>query len=140
MKFDGPPNSGLFICRHEPGDPDCSSNGGGAYYAGPTTPDKTKYEIIDVARAGTHLTLKVRYPNCARCAYEGVKVLVFLDVAEVDVLRWREIDPHFRPSEKQPETEAPSPAARFPATDQGWKDALAYMRTRVRLDPTKQDG
>ena len=119
--------------------------------SGPTTPDKTKYEIVDVAREGPHLTLKVRYPNCALCAYEGVKVLVFLDVAEVAVLKWREIDPHFRPPEKPPkltpskdgpprpsrtwqrlqETAAPSPAARFPASEQGWNDALAYMRTKV---------
>lgn len=126
-----------MTCRHGPDDISCSShpdNVARRYAenardraAKSATPDAAQYQILDVLRHGKHLVLKVRYPNCARCSYDGQKVLVFLDVTEVDVLRWREIDPHFRdPKTPRTPAEAPSPAARFPASPDGWADALAY--------------
>jgi hypothetical protein len=97
------------------------------------TPDKTAYEIEQLERVGEHLVLRVRYPNCTRCAYEGNKVMVFLDVPETQALKWREIDPHFRdPATPTIRTEAPSPAARFPASVEGWDDAVAYAHTKRR--------
>jgi hypothetical protein len=75
--------------------------------------------------------MKVLYPNCSKCAYEGNKVMVFLNVNEVDVLRWRKIDPHFRdPKTSRSSKEAPPPAARFPASKEGWADALAYANSK----------
>lgn len=139
-----------MTCRHSPGDPNCSSSPEGARRAAAEsirhaeeqarkkiaefeaiTPDASKYDIEAVERVGPHLVAKVRYPNCARCSYEGVKVMVFLTVSEVDVIRWRKIDPHFRAPKKQEPREAPPPAARFPATDEGWSDALAYARSKT---------
>lgn len=80
---------------------------------------------------GPHLVMKVLYSNCALCAYEGQKVLVFLNTSTLDALKWRKIDPHFRPqSTGRPHTEAPSPAARFPSTKDGWVDALTYAREK----------
>ena len=101
-------------------------------YAKALTPDATKYEIVDLDRVGAHLVVKVRYPNCTRCSYEGNKVLVFLNVTEKQALLWREIDPHFRPPDKliRPH-QAPSPAARFPASPEGWRDALQYAKSAV---------
>jgi hypothetical protein len=122
-----------MTCRHSPGDPACSSNRP-TYYdpPAPKTPDAEKYTIEDVARVGANLVLKVNYPNCVLCAYEGTKVLVFLNVTELEALRWKRIDPHFRaPSKVALATEAPSPAARFPASDEGWKDALEYAKART---------
>ena len=69
--------------------------------------------------------------------------MVFLNTTELDVLRWKEIDPHFRPQKeegtqyakgalKDPK-KAPSPAARFPASDEGWKDAIEYTRTKSSI-------
>ena len=80
---------------------------------------------------GAHLVMKVKYPNCALCAYEGQKVMVFLNVTEAQVLKWRRIDPHFRATKALPQ-EAPSPAARFPASQEGWRDALDYAAKRSR--------
>lgn len=125
-----------MVCRHSPGDPNCSSskNYRGDDYDRPnyslygSTPDASKYHIEDVARVGSHLVLKVKYPNCSRCSFEGVKVMVFLNVSEADALRWRQIDPHFRDPKLKSFTSAPSPAARFPATSEGWSDALAYAQ------------
>jgi hypothetical protein len=152
-----------MICRHDNGDPSCTSGKadlptGGRYYPTRTeyiteacnkqhyptveTPDSKNYDIEAVEKIGPHLVLKVSYPNCKKCAYEGNKIMVFLNTTELDVLRWKEIDPHFRPQKvemdpmnrmerivKDPK-KAPSPAARFPASDEGWKDAIEYTRTK----------
>jgi len=95
--------------------------------------DAGKAEILDMYRGGPHVVLKVQYPNCKKCSYEGVKILVYLNVTEAQIIRWRTIDPHFRdPSlDKQSITEAPSPAARFPASPDGWADAMAYVASKV---------
>lgn len=96
------------------------------------TPDASNYEILDAVEVGNHLVLKVKYPNCARCAYEGVKVLVFLGQSCKSAIRWRKIDPHFRDNTKACLiTDAPGPAARFPASAAGWSDALAYAKSRA---------
>lgn len=123
-----------MTCRHQPGDPNCSSSRGYTPpYEPPAKPDKANYFITDSARVGTHLVLKVKYPNCAKCAYEGEKVMVFLNVTEAQALRWREIDPHFSdPKKSRQPTEAPPPVARFPASADGWADALAYAQGKVR--------
>lgn len=128
-----------MTCRHGPNDPSCSSHKdherlyGSSSYTAPTTPDKYKYEIEEVERVGNHLVIKALYPNCKSCAYEGRKVMVFLNVTEGEALRWREIDPHFRsPQQLRAKTEAPPPAARFPASPEGWADALTYARSKAQ--------
>ena len=144
-----------MICRHSNGDPGCTSGKAdlepsGQWkgyqervierYIDSEKPDSKNYDIEAVEKIGPHLVLKVSYPNCKKCAYEGNKVMVFLNTTELDVLRWKEIDPHFRPQKeegtqyakgalKDPK-KAPSPAARFPASDEGWKDAIEYTRTK----------
>jgi len=90
-----------------------------------------KFDILDVVQMGAHLVVKVRYPSCTKCAYEGVKVIVYLDTALKEAIFWKEVDPHFRdPKQKSLRKVAPAPAARFPATEEGWKDALAYAQTK----------
>lgn len=111
--------------------------------APPATPDAERFEVVQAEQIGSHLVLEVLYPSCEKCAYEGRKVLVYFDVSATDALRWRRIDPHFRASERfegdaAAKREAPSPAARFPASEDGWNDATAYVRTRspyVRAAP-----
>ena len=132
-----------MICRHAPGDRSCSSYS----YSPPATktvykdkivyrdklvpitPDADNYTIQQIHREGPHLVVKAKYPNCAKCSYEGTKIMVFLNVSEIDVMKWKEIDPHFRdPKKNQKYTAAPGPAARFPASPEGWKDAIAYVQ------------
>ena len=131
------------ICRHGADDPNCSSNkdreityhkpAGARGAKAVKTPDAESYEVVPVARTGRNLVLKVRYPNCATCSYEGNKVLVYLDVPEEKVLMWRKIDPHFAdPKLARPLKEAPSPAARFPASAEGWQDAINYASLKER--------
>lgn len=120
-----------MTCRHQSNDPACSSNQHRYESVSATsdTPDASKYEIEDAVPVGTHLVLKVKYPNCRACSYEGVKVLVYLDVSPVAALQWRKIDPHFAdPKTPRPARNAPPPAARFPASAEGWADALDYAR------------
>jgi hypothetical protein len=134
-----------MTCRHKPGDPDCSSHPSNPYNPSniaaelPKTPDSKNYEIEDAQQVGQNLVLKVRYPNCRSCAYEGRKVMVFLGVTPLHAMRWREIDPHFKdPARKIQPTEAPPPAARFPASVDGWNDALDYARAKLAaVDPSR---
>jgi hypothetical protein len=95
-----------MTCRHSPGDPSCSSSPAGAARAAAfaeerartearkeitrlqdqlrqQTVDAQNYEVEEVARKGPHLAMRVRYPSCAKCAYEGVKVMVFLNTPEM---------------------------------------------------------
>ena len=142
-----------MTCRHASGDPACSSTQDGwraaeierehaesrqrerekeqaIVYA--STPDVDKYELVEVERVGPHLVMKVRYPNCKKCSYEGNKVMVFLNVSESAALRWRRMDPHFRdPALKREPHEAAPPAARFPASAEGWADALVYAHRKI---------
>lgn len=131
-----------MTCKHQKGDPNCSSHP--SHPDNPAnrrereedsmTPDKKKYQIVDAHRVGKHLVLKVLYPNCRNCSYEGNKVMVFFNVTELDVLKWAEIDPHFRnPKASRSSTQAPGPAARFPASDEGWRDAIDYATRKVSL-------
>lgn len=120
-----------MTCRHPEGyhDRDYESQ---SYSSTPATPDSANFEIVEFARCGDHVVLKVKYPNCALCSYEGHKVLVILNVKEADLIRWRKIDPHFTvPTRSRSRDEAPSPCARFPASPEGWDDALAYARGKV---------
>jgi hypothetical protein len=97
------------------------------------SPNPDSFAIEDVEQVGEHLVMRVKYPNCAKCAYEGSKVIVFLDVTLKHAIKWRRIDPHFRdPRGNLAMNEAPSPAARFPASKEGWSDALAYARGKER--------
>lgn len=91
----------------------------------PLTPDKHHYRVVDVQEVAGNLVLKVQYPSCATCAYEGTKIMVFRDVTAIQALRWACLDPHFRdPTQKLSEGEAPPPIARFPGNAEGWADAL----------------
>ena len=131
-----------MTCLHKPGDPNCGSSPQGRQRAiceaveaeraaQPKTPTATDYEIVEAQRVGSHLVVKVLYPNCRKCSYEGNKIIVFLNVDEVAAMKWREIDPHFRdPKKHVGQRAAPPPAARFPASEEGWQDALAYAASK----------
>jgi hypothetical protein len=98
-----------------------------------TTPDSEKFDVVDLVQVNKHLVIKLRYPNCSKCSYEGNKILVFLNKQERDVIFWKKVDPHFRNNTKVVYTknEAPGPDARFPASEQGWNDAVAFAKMKV---------
>lgn len=155
-------------CRHEKGDPDCSSSTP-AQKAGwiarqihrlgldpaqigvelrrlageeVASPDPDDFKIVGLNEpGGGYIVLRVRYPSCARCAFEGDKVLVFRGVSMLHILGWRKLDPHFRADVPAQDlnkltkaqladlrVSAPSPIARFPATDQGWLNAIRFCQ------------
>jgi hypothetical protein len=132
-----------MTCHHASDDPLCSSYKSHVTAArklvakddvrNGAKPDAENYVVIDAHAVGNHVVLKVQYPSCAKCSYEGIKILVYLNVALVEVIRWKRIDPHFaEPNELKGSTDAPSPAARFPASDVGWQDAIAYAKNKMR--------
>jgi len=128
------PQPPKMICHHSPGDRSCTTQFPPPPEP-PVTPDASKYEVEDAVEVGAFLVMKVKYPNCRRCAYEGTKVLVFRGVSTIDALKWKKIDPHFRdPKRSNFPTEAPTPVARFPASDEGWADAQNYVRFKTSDD------
>lgn len=141
-----------MICRHRPGDPDCSSSPEGARRAAEAsmsyerermrkekeerdaqTPDSKNYIITRVEAVGDDiLVLQVKYPNCAKCSFEGTKTMVMVGVKIIDALRWKEIDPHFSDRKsKRLATQAPSPSARYPGDDEGWADGMDYAKRKL---------
>lgn len=141
-----------MICRHAPGDHDCSSHPDRIYEAaeesarevaraeamakarmvlGMSTPDPSTFNIEFFERVGPNVVMQIRYPNCAACAFEGIKTCVWLDVTEREVVSWRKIDPHFRGKSpfKTATPEAPSPDARFPGTPEGLQNAIEWARS-----------
>lgn len=125
-----------MTCRHKPGDPNCSSHPDHKLYEqygwSGLTPDVKNYMIEEVAQVGPNMVLKVKYPNCKNCAYEGTKVMVYLNVTALQAMRWRVIDPHFKDPKRQVcPNEAPAPAVRFPASPEGWQDALDYAQKKA---------
>lgn len=130
-----------MTCRHAPGDPSCSSHPDHpdnpmnyrAREIEERTPDPNHYDVIEVEQVGNWVVMQVKYPNCRRCEFEGLKTMVFEGVTLKDVIRWKRIDPHFRdPKRKGVPTEAPSPVARFPGTKEGWADAMEYAQRKAR--------
>ena len=142
-----------MTCRHAEDDPACSSYKGrvadarkfvAAHEARTgkkpkprrvdATPDAERFEILQSEVVASHLVLKVQYPNCAKCSYEGVKVMVILDVSPSDALKWKRIDPHFRDKRPASVREAPSPVVRFHGSDAGWEEAVAYAKWKSHVD------
>lgn len=95
------------------------------------SPNPDEFRIVDFEEVDKHLVIKVRYPSCKRCSYDQCKVMVFLNVTMKKALAWARLDPHFR-EEKDAGLAAPSPVARFPASAEGWSDAIAYARSKAR--------
>lgn len=129
-----------MTCRHRKYDPACTSHQAQmaeleADYqeqiAGKRPqPDFADFEILDVREVGKNLVLRVRYPSCPDCQAE--KVIVYANCATLRAIKWRTIDPHFKRVTKIDAREAPSPAARFPGSDDGWMEALRYAETLGR--------
>lgn len=94
--------------------------------------DNTQYTVCNFYWAGAYLVLTVQYPSCQDCAYEGTKILVYKDVANIDLLNWREIDPHFREPQVKKPSQAPSPIARFPASVEGEIHARMFVNALVK--------
>ena len=128
-----------MTCRHNPGDPTCTSGNSAEALAQKgremlerwdPQPDNTQYEVLEAQPMDGHLIMKVRYASCPNCAFEGTKIMVFLNTSAVDALKWKRIDPHFQdPMMKGMPADAPTPDARFPATEQGWSHAIKYAQS-----------
>ncbi len=94
------------------------------------TPDNSRYEVLEARAVGDHLVMKVIYIGC-QCEYDGEKILVFVNVTPIDALKWTKIDPHFQnPGDSDDPSVAPGPSARFPASVDGWQDALKYAEQK----------
>jgi len=94
-----------MTCRHSAYDPNCSSYDSSIRRLksdyekqilekiASESPDAEKFEIEEIEEVGRFLVMKVKYPNCSKCEYEGSKIMVFCDVTMKDAVKWRKIDP-----------------------------------------------
>jgi hypothetical protein len=76
-------------------------------------PDPKCFQVKRHVTVGDGLVVEVHYPNCTN--YEGRKVLLYVGVTIVELLRQGSIDPHFCDN-----TAYYSPIARFEPTETGW--------------------
>lgn len=92
----------------------------------PASPNPSEFSVIrcDFV-SNVFFIIEAQYPSCAACSYEGRKLMVFR--VDKPAVFWSRIDPHFRdPSKPVGNSEAPSPIARFPATEEGWDMAHTF--------------
>ena len=83
------------------------------------------YEVMRVESLKGNLVMWVKYPGCTHTPTD--KVMVFLGKTANDALMWKAIDPHFDAEGQVRKMGcSPAPNARFPATEEGWNDALMY--------------
>jgi hypothetical protein len=95
------------------------------------SPDPRNWELLEEfqrnASGGPLIALKLRYPKCKN--YKGEKVLVFRATLS-QLVKQKVIDPHFGDINstkiEQPE-DMIYPIARFPASVDGWNDAVKYV-------------
>jgi hypothetical protein len=88
-------------------------------------PNPTRFRILKVASFRRHVACRVHYPDCT--TYGGEKILVDR-LTDAWLFCQKELDPHFLENEF-------SPIARFPATDEGWEDALVYAQQKDDQSP-----
>ncbi len=137
-----------MTCRHSPGDRNCTSHPDRQYELQQQrhkeeenkkikemeellsrTPNPKEYEILRTMICGKYMTMEVKYSSCKKCSYDSKKIMVFENVSYEQVIHWRTIDPHFKdPSETivKEKKVSPSPIARFPGSELGWKNAINY--------------
>lgn len=87
-------------------------------HASSPDPNPENFRIERVQAVGTYIAAVVHYPGCT--TFEGKKVLVLCGIAADELTDIRLLDPHF--SEQSPVV------ARFKPDDEGWEDAMNYMR------------
>lgn len=128
-----------MTCRHGPYDPECSSYKDNLESLKRDYREQIRKENGDASdftvefyeEYSPYLILKVTYPSCKNCSFEGTKLMVFKDVILLQVMQWRVIDPHFRGNAPEDKLEAPSPVARFPATEEGLKAARTFVTAMI---------
>lgn len=101
-------------------------------------PRPDNFERLDYAEYGPYLVLKLRYPNCTN--FGGEKILV-VKASLKDFVIAQHIDPHFAAKKATVKNALPSPEARFPPTEEGWRNACKFASILGnRLEGLEEDG
>lgn len=94
-------------------------------------PDPRNWELLKEFQVGPFIALKLRYPKCKN--YKGEKVLVFRATL-AQLVKQKVIDPHFGDINSiqidGQSTNMIYPIARFPASVDGWNDAVKYIKEK----------
>lgn len=88
------------------------------------------WEFEEFKRVGPNVVCKIKKRQM------GSLVLVYEDVPEEALVKWRVLDPSFTPRRTNP-AEAPPPVAYFPATSDGWRNATDFARMRADMVPVE---
>lgn len=82
-------------------------------------PDPRKFVIKLHTQVNGNLAILVNYPNCNN--YEGNKIIVYKKTSYRQILKLKELDPHFTNKNNI------KPFARFEPTKDGWAKALILL-------------
>jgi hypothetical protein len=104
--------SGMSVCRGDVTSPPQAGN-----------PDPRRFTIEQTVQIGACVVARVRYHGVAN--YEGMKVLLYQGVTELQLHTARSLDPHFCDDDHL------SPFARFEPTASGW-EAATVLAGRLR--------
>ena len=85
-------------------------------------PDPKNFTIKKVYVNAPYLIVKIMYHGCTN--YDGVKILVYKNISRENLLSAKYLDPHFCENCKI------SPIARFEPTQNGWDDAVLFVRAK----------
>ncbi len=106
----------------------CSSTGTGPM------PNPRDYEILDSYEVELNggspqaLVVLIKYPGCTN--FEGRKILVYQNCRLIDLIRQKEIDPHFTNDKTKY-----WPVARFIPTAEGWEMAQNFVQRCSIIHP-----
>ncbi len=79
-------------------------------------PDPENFKILRSEQIGEYLIVLLLYPDCTN--FEGKKICVYKNVSITELVKRKDIDPHFTNNKS-----VPAPVARFIPTDEGWEMA-----------------
>lgn len=87
------------------------------YKDSPVNP--SEWKLLDHHQIGSYLIVLLKYPNCTN--FEGKKILVYENCTLDELIKQKDIDPHFSNS-----TTKFSPIARFKPNNEGLKNAARF--------------
>lgn len=90
------------------------------YKVSDVDPNPKKFVLEIVVEIFNHTLIFLNYPNCTN--YEGNKIILFRNTSKREVLKIKEIDPHFTEENKL------KPFARFEPTKEGWEAGLKLAK------------
>lgn len=90
-------------------------------------PDPKNWKLLEYHKIGPYLIILINYPNCNN--FEGKKILVYENCTLDDLVKQKDIDPHFSNDNTKF-----SPIARFKPNTDGIRNAVFFAMMMHGID------